>query len=164
MLEVPSQSVGLFARSLGVFGYSRRAMELVWTTSRRLTVALALLTLVAGILPAAIAYIGQLIVDGVVEASRATDPDTRRVFLADGNALVLSRTPGECVVAITRRQDFCGPFQAAPPNTVRPPIFMFVHDSCGDTTNHYLISPKDSRPSSWMCRSTIDCKSSSGLK
>ncbi|NNC56601.1 MAG: ABC transporter ATP-binding protein [Woeseiaceae bacterium] len=63
-----------------MFGYSSRALELVWTTSRLLTITLALLTLIAGVLPAAIAYIGQLIVDGVVEASRSADPDTRRVL------------------------------------------------------------------------------------
>ena len=43
---------------LGVFRYSRRAMGLVWTTNRRLTVALALLTLLAGVLPAAMAWVG----------------------------------------------------------------------------------------------------------
>jgi ATP-binding cassette, subfamily B, bacterial len=54
----------------GVFRYSRRAIELVWSTNRGLTVALALLTLVAGILPASVAYIGSLIVDAVVAAMR----------------------------------------------------------------------------------------------
>jgi ATP-binding cassette subfamily B protein len=52
----------------GVFRYSRRAVELVWSTNRGLTVALAVLTLVAGILPASVAYIGSLIVDAVVKA------------------------------------------------------------------------------------------------
>jgi len=55
----------------GVFRYSRRALELVWSTNRVLTVALALLTLVAGILPASVAYIGSLIVDAVVAAMRS---------------------------------------------------------------------------------------------
>jgi ATP-binding cassette subfamily B protein len=80
MPDAPDTSVGLLSRSLGVFGYSSRALELVWTTSRRLTVILALLTLVAGILPAAIAYIGQLIVDGVVAATQSDTPDTRGVL------------------------------------------------------------------------------------
>jgi ATP-binding cassette subfamily B protein len=53
---------------LDVFRYSRRALELVWTTSKRLALIFAILTLVAGILPAAVAWIGQLIVDGVVAA------------------------------------------------------------------------------------------------
>ncbi len=55
-------------RFFGVFRYSRRAVELVWSTSRALTLVLAGLTLVAGLLPAAIAWVGQLIVDGVVAA------------------------------------------------------------------------------------------------
>jgi ATP-binding cassette, subfamily B, bacterial len=55
----------------GVFRYSRRAVELVWSTNRGLTVALAALTLVAGILPASVAYVGSLIVDAVVAAMRS---------------------------------------------------------------------------------------------
>jgi len=55
---------------LGVFRYSRRALGLVWTTSRPLTVVLAVLTVLAGILPAGIAYLGALIIDAVVEAAR----------------------------------------------------------------------------------------------
>ena len=51
-----------------VFQYTRHALELVWGTSRRLTVALALLTVVAGVLPAGIAWIGAQIVDAVVAA------------------------------------------------------------------------------------------------
>lgn len=80
MPEEPDQAVSLVRRSLGVFGYSTRALELVWTTSGPLTITLALLTLVAGILPAAIAYVGKLIVDGVVEATQAADPDTLGVL------------------------------------------------------------------------------------
>jgi ABC-type multidrug transport system fused ATPase/permease subunit len=57
-------------QSLAVFRYSGRAVGLVWTTNRTLTIFLAILTLVAGLLPAAIAYIGKLIVDGVVFASQ----------------------------------------------------------------------------------------------
>jgi len=58
-------------RSLfGVFRFSGRALALVWSTSRRLTLALALLTLAAGLLPAAIAYVGAQIVDAVVAANR----------------------------------------------------------------------------------------------
>jgi ABC-type multidrug transport system fused ATPase/permease subunit len=57
-------------RSLSIFQYCGRAVSLVWTTDRFLTIALALLTLVAGLIPAGIAYLGKLIVDGVVLASR----------------------------------------------------------------------------------------------
>jgi ATP-binding cassette subfamily B protein len=54
---------------LGVFRYSRRALELVWTTSRALTLVLGALTLVAGVLPAAMAWVGALIIDAVVAAT-----------------------------------------------------------------------------------------------
>jgi ATP-binding cassette subfamily B protein len=53
-----------------VFGYTRRAVELVWATSRQLTVLLGVLTVVAGVLPGGIAYVGKLIVDAVVALSR----------------------------------------------------------------------------------------------
>jgi ATP-binding cassette subfamily B protein len=66
----------MMQRAFGVFGYSRRAIELVWTTSKPLTIAIAILTILAGILPAAIAYVGKLIVDGVVAAAASPTPDT----------------------------------------------------------------------------------------
>ena len=58
-------------QSLAVFQYSNRALELVWTTDRRLTVILAVLTLIAGLLPGAVAYVGKLIVDSVVQAAQS---------------------------------------------------------------------------------------------
>lgn len=64
--------------ALSVFRFGRRAIALVWQTSRPLTLALATLTLVAGLLPAAIAFVGKLIVDGVVAAhttGHAADAD-----------------------------------------------------------------------------------------
>ena len=54
---------------LAVFRYSRRALELVWRTSRPLTVVLAVFTLLAGVLPAAVAWVGALIIDAVVAAA-----------------------------------------------------------------------------------------------
>ncbi|NNC76566.1 MAG: ABC transporter ATP-binding protein [Woeseiaceae bacterium] len=81
MAETETDNTGFFRRALGTFRYSRRALHLVWTTSRGLTLILAVLTVIAGVLPAAIAYIGQLIVDGVVAAMNSTDPDTRGVLL-----------------------------------------------------------------------------------
>jgi ATP-binding cassette subfamily B protein len=59
-----------FTRGLaGLFEYSRRALILVWTTNRGLSIALAALTLLAGVLPAGVAYIGALIVDAVIHAA-----------------------------------------------------------------------------------------------
>ena len=98
MADTNNSDAGFLRRAIGVFGYSSRALELVWTTSRRLTVALALLTIIGGILPAVIAYVGQLIVDGVVEASRSANPDVRAVLLLVGlEALVVT------AVAATQR-------------------------------------------------------------
>lgn len=56
-----------FRSYLSVFRYSRRAVELVWSTSRGLTGVLVVLTLLGGLLPAGIAYVGKVIVDAVVE-------------------------------------------------------------------------------------------------
>jgi hypothetical protein len=41
---------------LGVFAYSYRALELVWTTSRTLTIAFAILTLIAGTMPSSLRF------------------------------------------------------------------------------------------------------------
>jgi len=65
----------------GVFRYSRRALQLVWSTNRALTISLALLTLIAGVLPASVAYVGSLIVDAVVAAMRGAGPARRVVEL-----------------------------------------------------------------------------------
>lgn len=47
---------------------ARRAMGLVWTTSRGLSLGLVVATLLAGVLPALAAWLGQRIVDAVVAA------------------------------------------------------------------------------------------------
>ena len=63
----PAESFSeLLTRYFAVYGYTRRAIALVWETNHRLAIALGLLTLAAGLLPAAMAWVGKLIVDGVV--------------------------------------------------------------------------------------------------
>jgi ATP-binding cassette, subfamily B, bacterial len=52
-----------------VFRYTKRAIALVWATSRALSVWLGALSVVAGLIPAGVAYVGKLIVDGVVRAA-----------------------------------------------------------------------------------------------
>jgi ATP-binding cassette subfamily B protein len=68
----------------GVFGYSRRALQLVWTTSPRLSISLGMLKVMAGMLPAADEYVAALIIDAVDAAIQA-GPDrgelTTRVLL-----------------------------------------------------------------------------------
>jgi ATP-binding cassette subfamily B protein len=46
--------------------YTKQAISLVWSTHRTLTIAMAVATVAAGLLPAAAAKVGQLIVDAVV--------------------------------------------------------------------------------------------------
>jgi ATP-binding cassette, subfamily B, bacterial len=53
----------------GVFEYSRRALALVWSTNRTLSIILAVLTLIAGVLPAGVAWVGAQIVDAVIHAA-----------------------------------------------------------------------------------------------
>ena len=91
----------------GIWRYGRRALALVWSTHRGLTIALGLLTLAAGLMPAGIAYVGKLIVDAVVaalDANRAgAAPDVARVltFVALEGALVAA------VAGAQRGIDFC---------------------------------------------------------
>jgi ATP-binding cassette subfamily B protein len=69
---------------LSFWRYSRRAIVLVWSTHRQLTIALGVLTIAAGLMPAAVAYVGKLIVDAVVVAIDANrtgaGPDYARVL------------------------------------------------------------------------------------
>ena len=67
-LKLVSKSI---RQSLSVFRHSSKALALVWTTSHALTVALAVLALVGGLLPGAVALVGKLIVDSVVLANRS---------------------------------------------------------------------------------------------
>jgi ATP-binding cassette subfamily B protein len=64
----------------GVFRYSRRAMQLVWDTNRGLLMALAALTLLAGLLPAGVAWVGAQIVDAVVLAMQSGTHEPRDVL------------------------------------------------------------------------------------
>jgi ATP-binding cassette, subfamily B, bacterial len=80
----------------GVFRYSRRALQLVWSTDRTLSIGLALLTLAAGVLPASVAYVGSLIVDAVVAAMRSGGLGARVVELvALEGALVAALAGGQ---------------------------------------------------------------------
>lgn len=67
--------------SVGVFKYTSHAIRLVWSTSKRLSVSLAVLSAVAGVLPAGIAWVGKRIVDGVVRASETGAVEDQRAAL-----------------------------------------------------------------------------------
>ena len=68
MNDRPESAPGILSQVRPLATYGRRALALVWATSPWLTVALALLTLAAGLLPASIAYVGKWLVDSVVAA------------------------------------------------------------------------------------------------
>jgi len=72
-MSEPGEEASFSTQFFGVFRYSRRALELVWSTSPTLTITLGALTFVAGLLPAATAYVGQLIVDAVVASVSARE-------------------------------------------------------------------------------------------
>jgi ATP-binding cassette subfamily B protein len=66
----PSLTLRALVREfLEVFAYGRKALELVWETSRPLTLWLGLLTVLTGALPALVAWLGARIVDAVVAAA-----------------------------------------------------------------------------------------------
>ena len=69
-----SDDAGFLTRFLGVFRYTGRAVELVWVTSKPLTFVIAGLTLVAGLLPGGIAWVGKQLIDAVVAGSTAGAP------------------------------------------------------------------------------------------
>jgi ABC-type multidrug transport system fused ATPase/permease subunit len=93
--ETQHPSLNTLIRSIGIYRYCGHAIALVWATSRRLTLGIALLTVLAGVLPAAIAYIGKLIVDAVIlAASTGSAADLHRSlgFLALEAIAVIAQT------------------------------------------------------------------------
>jgi ATP-binding cassette, subfamily B, bacterial len=79
---------------IGVMRYAYRALQLVWSTSRTLTIIFGLLTLVAGILPAGIAYLGQLIVDAVVATISNDAPARPAIAFIAAEALLVAIVAG----------------------------------------------------------------------
>ncbi len=88
------------SRFTSLFDQAQRALRLVWGTSRGLFLGLVLATLVAGLLPALAAWLGQRIVDAVVAAmqlhaqhgSAPLWPVLRYVLLEAGVLALLSGT------------------------------------------------------------------------
>jgi len=94
---------------LSFWRYSRRAIALVWSTHRTLTIALGVLTLAAGIMPAGIAYIGKLIVDAVVAA---IDANRAGVGVDHARTLELVALEGVLVAALAGVQRGIGSCQS----------------------------------------------------
>lgn len=86
--QAPSRRASEALRGFfSVFRYSRHAVRLVWDTNRRLLFAAAALTLIGGLLPAAVAWVGAQIVDAVVLAMRSSGHQVQamlRLVLLEG--------------------------------------------------------------------------------
>ena len=75
---------------LGVFRYSRRAIGLVWATSRALTLGLAFGALISGLLPTGVAYVGKKLVDTIVLAAKTRElADRHQAMMWVGAELAL---------------------------------------------------------------------------
>lgn len=92
---------------VGLWGYSRRAVELVWTTHKGLTLGLSALTVVAGLLPAGIAYVGQLIVDTVVALTQQYSADAGVDYAPLLGLVALEGALVALLAAGQRGIDFC---------------------------------------------------------
>ena len=68
---IHGESLNSARQFFGVFKYSKRALELLWTTSKSLSLLLGFCTILAGILPSGVAWVGARIVDSVYWATRA---------------------------------------------------------------------------------------------
>ncbi|MEZ0371366.1 MAG: ABC transporter ATP-binding protein, partial [Candidatus Sericytochromatia bacterium] len=76
----------------GAFRYSMPVLKLFWRTAPGLTIWLAICTLIAGLLPAGIAYTGKLLVDSVVAAlaqpSEALRSEALKYVLIEGGLII----------------------------------------------------------------------------
>ena len=95
------EEIGLLRRYLGVFRYSRRAIELVWETSPRLTIVFALLTILGGLLPPSMAWVGKEIIDAVLLAIETTNTDPVVFWIALEAGLIT------LLIAFNRGQSIC---------------------------------------------------------
>jgi ABC-type multidrug transport system fused ATPase/permease subunit len=93
--EINHPSFKTLMTSASIYRYCWKAIMLVWATNRKLTIAMALLSLLAGLLPGAVAYIGKLIVDAVIVAAQtgsAADLQRALGFLTLEAIVVIAQT------------------------------------------------------------------------
>jgi ATP-binding cassette subfamily B protein len=69
--SVHGENLNSARQFFGVFKYSKRALDLLWSTSKPLSLLLGFCTVLAGILPSGVAWVGARIVDSVYWATRA---------------------------------------------------------------------------------------------
>ncbi len=85
-----------------VFVFTRRAFGLVWTTSQWLAYAFCFLTLLAGLLPATLAYVSKLLVDGVVSAKAMHDPGPALNYVVLEAAAVIALALVQRAISVTQ--------------------------------------------------------------
>ena len=90
------------ANIIGVFRYAMRATRLMSETSRPLTITLMVATLVAGVAPAAAAYMARIVVDEVLAVYRG-DADAMQTAII---AIVIEAVLVACVLAANRAITF----------------------------------------------------------
>ena len=69
--EIHGEALNSPRQFFGVFKYTKRALELLWSTSRKLAFLLGFVTILAGALPSGVAWVGARIVDSVVAAAKS---------------------------------------------------------------------------------------------
>ena len=97
------KEAGFLKSSAGVFQYTGRAIGLVWQTNKKLLVLMSLASLLAGLLPAAIAYVGKWLVDSVVLAAQTgleADKDTAVQFVLAEAGLVIALAGTQRLISV----------------------------------------------------------------
>lgn len=85
-----------------VLVFTRRAFALVWTTSKWLAYAFCFFTLLAGFLPATLAYVSKLLVDGVVSARALHDPEPAVKYVILEAAAVIALALVQKAIGVTQ--------------------------------------------------------------
>lgn len=85
-----------------VLVFTRRAFALVWTTSKWLAYAFCFLTVLAGLLPATLAYVSKLLVDGVVSARALHDPGPALNYVILEAAAVIALALVQKAIGVTQ--------------------------------------------------------------
>ena len=99
----PGSDAGYLTRTLGVFKYTGRAVELVWATSKPLTFVIAGLTLIAGLLPGGIAWVGKQLIDAVVAGAEAgVGPDDALMWLGIEAGLIVAMAAAQRGLSVSQ--------------------------------------------------------------
>ena len=90
---------------VGVVGYARRALGLVWGTSRAVTIAMAVVAVLAGAAPTAMAWAGKKLIDAIILAAQSgvqADRDAALTWVAVEAGLALTLLVANRLIAVLR--------------------------------------------------------------